>query len=742
MAKKTYTVKTFTQTAVPRAARLRGVTAAVGRSSAVVSGSGADHSHPNQRFLETLGDDIAATEDGGAATRRINLSADGSAYIEYNPDTGCLMCNVPMASRGDVAAFNGGEVPDGGSSGGSDYNRLDAWADYDSTKAGYVLSALLGIDLNTRTKANAEAIASLTGSLAALASTAWVRTELSNYLKKMPELTEADSVTYGLTLGALDGTFPIQAIDLTTHPVPLATKADKATKATSADKAAEADHTANADKATSADKATALASKRKIYGQDFDGSGNVDGSLTLTGANNGAGLWGTSVDLQIVSTTSAGTLYKAGTKAWGQSTFKDGNTYWWVEDGDTKTHVATYTAGMNLLLLKAQARFNEGLILQEGEKIYLNHNKTAWMQYNPGTGCLMCNVPMASRGDVAAFNGGEVPDGGTSGGSDYNRLDAWADYDSTKAGYVLSALLGIDLNTRTKANADAIASLTGSLAALASTAWVRAELSNYLKKMPELAEAQNPIFVLTLESIDGSAPIKAIDLTTHPVPLATKADHATNAGHATTAAEADHATAADKAANADSATRATTAAEADHTTEADHAANADHATTADSATSADKATALASKRKIYGQDFDGSGNVDGSLTLTGANNGAGLWGTSVDLQVVSTTSAGMLYKAGTKAWGQSTFKDGNTYWWVEDGDTKTHVATYTAGMNLLLLKAQTRFNEGLILREGEKIYLTHNKNVWLRYDAARGVIVANKPIVTAGDVTAFDTQAE
>lgn len=445
MAKKTYTVKTFTQTAQPRAARLRGVTAAVGRSSAVVSGSGADHSHPNQRFLETLGDDIAATEDGGAATRRINLSADGSAYIEYNPDTGCLMCNVPMASRGDVAAFNGGEVPDGGSSGGgSDYNRLDAWADYDSTKAGYVLSALLGIDLNTRTKANADAIASLTGSIAALASTAWVRTELSNYLKKMPELAEADSVTYGLTLGALDGTYPIQAIDLTTHPVP----------------------------------------------------------------------------------------------------------------------------------------------------------------------------------------------------------------------------------------------------------------------------------------------------------LATKADHATNAGHATTAAEADHATAADKAANADSATRATTAAEADHTAEADHAANADHATAADSATSANKATALASKRKIYGQDFDGSGNVDGSLTLTGANNGAGLWETSVDLQVVSTTSAGTLYKAGTKAWGQSTFKDGNTYWWVEDGDTKTHVASYTAGTNLLMLKAQARFNEGLILNEGKKIYLTHNKNVWLRYDAARGVIVANKPIVTAGDVTAFDTQAE
>ena len=34
------------------------------------------------------------------------------------------------------------------------------------------------------------------------------------------------------------------------------------------------------------------------------------------------------------------------------------------------------------------------------------------------------------------------------GGVSYNRLDSWADYTSDKAGYVLSALLGYDLNTR------------------------------------------------------------------------------------------------------------------------------------------------------------------------------------------------------------------------------------------------------------------------------------------------------
>lgn len=416
MVKKTYTVKTYATAAVPRSARLRALgTAAVSAAAVPVNADG--HSHPNKAFLDTLGDDLASTEDGGAATRRINLSADGSAYIEYNPDTGCLMCSVPMASRGDVAAFNGGEVPDGGTSGGgSDYNRLDAWTDYDSTKAGYVLSALLGIDLNTRTKANADAIASLTNAIAALASTEWVKSSLAAYLKKMPELSEADTAEYVLALGGIDGTYPIKAYDLSTHAVPLATKAaeadhatkaDTATKADSASTAAEADHATAADTATkadSADKAAALATKRKIYGQDFDGSANVDGALTLTGANNGAGLWGTSVDLQVVCTTSAGVRYKAGTKAWGQSTFEDGKTYFWTEDGEAKSHVATYDPATNLLLLRSQMRIDGGIIIQSGEKLYLSHNKTVWLRYDAARDVIVANKPIVTAGDVTAFD--------------------------------------------------------------------------------------------------------------------------------------------------------------------------------------------------------------------------------------------------------------------------------------------------------------------------------------------------
>ncbi len=440
MAKKTYTVKTYATGAVPRSARLRALgSGAVSAAAVAVNADG--HSHPNKAFLDTLGDDLASTVDGAAATRRINLSADGSAYIEYNPDTGCLICSVPIASRGDVAAFNGGDVPGGGGTGGgSDYNRLDAWTDYDSTKAGYVLSALLGINLNTRTKANADAIASLTNAIAALASTEWVKSSLAAYLKKMPELSEADTAEYVLVLGGIDGTYPIKAYDLSTHAVPLATKAanatkaaeadhatmadtatnadnastaaeadhataaDTATKADSATKATNADKAAEADHATAADKATALATKRKIYGQDFDGSANVDGSLTLTGANNGAGLWGTSVDLQVVCTTSAGALYKAGTKAWGQSTFKDGKTYFWTEDGDTKTWVSTYDPTAKQLLLNAAFRINKGLIIQEGEKIYLSHNKTVWIRYDATRGVIVANKPIVTAGDVTAFD--------------------------------------------------------------------------------------------------------------------------------------------------------------------------------------------------------------------------------------------------------------------------------------------------------------------------------------------------
>lgn len=58
----------------------------------------------------------------------------------------------------------------GGSSGGGGtaYDRLDAWADYTTDKAGYVLSAGLGADLNSRVGANATSINSILSRLNSL----------------------------------------------------------------------------------------------------------------------------------------------------------------------------------------------------------------------------------------------------------------------------------------------------------------------------------------------------------------------------------------------------------------------------------------------------------------------------------------------------------------------------------------------------------------------------------------------
>ena len=61
---------------------------------------------------------------------------------------GNIHAKLSLWSSGGITA---GGVGSGGSGGGGiSYNRLDSWADYSADKSGWVLSALLGNDLNTR----------------------------------------------------------------------------------------------------------------------------------------------------------------------------------------------------------------------------------------------------------------------------------------------------------------------------------------------------------------------------------------------------------------------------------------------------------------------------------------------------------------------------------------------------------------------------------------------------------------
>lgn len=68
---------------------------------------------------------------------------------------GNIHAKLSLWSSGGITA---GGVGSGGSGGGGiSYNRLDSWSDYSADKAGYVLSALLGKDLDNRVSALANA---------------------------------------------------------------------------------------------------------------------------------------------------------------------------------------------------------------------------------------------------------------------------------------------------------------------------------------------------------------------------------------------------------------------------------------------------------------------------------------------------------------------------------------------------------------------------------------------------------
>lgn len=78
------------------------------------------------------------------------------SFFEKDTANNAIKAKLSLYSLGGITA---GGIGSGGSSsgGGASYDRLDAWADYSQSKAGYVLSALLGKDLDTRVSALANA---------------------------------------------------------------------------------------------------------------------------------------------------------------------------------------------------------------------------------------------------------------------------------------------------------------------------------------------------------------------------------------------------------------------------------------------------------------------------------------------------------------------------------------------------------------------------------------------------------
>lgn len=94
----------------------------------------------------------------------------GDITIEEDKANGGLKISGGVYTTKYVSALGlaTGNLSGGSSGGGTAYDRLDAWTDYTTDKAGYVLSAGLGADLNSRVGANATSINSILSRLNSL----------------------------------------------------------------------------------------------------------------------------------------------------------------------------------------------------------------------------------------------------------------------------------------------------------------------------------------------------------------------------------------------------------------------------------------------------------------------------------------------------------------------------------------------------------------------------------------------
>ena len=498
------------------------------------------------------------------------MDADGNEIAVNNTSTviDSIKAKVGLWTEQYISSL--GLNPNTGTGGGgSDYDRLDAWADYDVSKAGYVLSAGLGWDLNTRVESLESKSITLTTTGTGNGLASFTQTGNSVVFTKANFLTSHQTI-YGLTLqkngtslgtytpnsaaktinitvptkvselsndsgfalkSYVDGNFPklteglipasylpsyvddvIEAASLSAFPktgesgkiyVALDTNLTYRWSGTTYVEISpslalgETSNTAYAgDKGkANADAIAALKAIKISAGTGLSGGGNLTANRTISlkvattealggikvgnrlsiDANGvlsatytytlptasatvlGGVKVGTTLNmassgvLDIKAVGKAGTYFKVTTNAYGQITsgsnpttlsgfgITDGfNTVAYSGSGNAITS-ATFS-GHTLTLVKGTTFLTKATFDDLFEKVNIGTTSAPVYAIKAKYG-LYTEQFLSSMG----LNTGT---GGGGGGSDYDRLDTWTDYDASKAGWVLSAGLGNDLNTR------------------------------------------------------------------------------------------------------------------------------------------------------------------------------------------------------------------------------------------------------------------------------------------------------
>ena len=376
-----------------------------------------------------------------------------------------------------------------GGAGGTSYNRLDNWADYAEEKATWVLSAKLGNELNERLK-----------SIEAGGATSVVTTGSGNVVTAVTKsgtvITATKGITaltshqaiYALTLqgnGSTIGTFNPKSgnatINITPSNIGAATSGHKHTISILTDLGEGWD-------ALLKEAPSEYVTRWPAFSEITDtpstlvGYGITDGVNDVTVTGNGNAVTAASVNGHTLTLTKGSTflLSSAYTAADILSKLKtvDGSgsgldadmldgvhlnglfteLRWSTQTlsitigGVPKTAKIPYATSSVAGLVSTGTQtfgglktFNSGLVVPAGKILKIGDGTITW---DSDKGCFHFSHGLYSDEFVSAL-GLSASTGG--GGASYDRLDAWGDYDSSKASWVLSAKLGYDLNTRVSA---------------------------------------------------------------------------------------------------------------------------------------------------------------------------------------------------------------------------------------------------------------------------------------------------
>ena len=175
-----------------------------------------------------------------------------------------------------------------------------------------------------------------------------------------------------------------------------------------------------------ASSATKLATARTLWGRSFDGTANVSGSLSGVGTITGSGT------LTLVGNDDI-YLKRGGVDS--NSLVLSGNVFKPFNSANNNIDLGSSSAKWRNLYVAGTANVGS---------ITIGSGKITW---DSAKGCFHFSHGLYSDSFVSALG----LNGTSGGGGAYERLDSWSDYTSDKATWVLSALLGHELNSRVSA---------------------------------------------------------------------------------------------------------------------------------------------------------------------------------------------------------------------------------------------------------------------------------------------------